>query len=187
LQSPGKRALVSGPIAGPVSPCVLICPTGRSPSRPQHVPELSARRKVGYDYVHCAIDDHPAWPTPRSPRRDAATCAGFLRAAAALVRHGRRQPDRTRLDRRRHGLPPEPSLPPSRARPRRQITLHPRSSGAGRASRFSGSSGRGAAFELLEAKAVMGDGSAAYRCWPWTFPCLSVLDRARSPRVKPGR
>lgn len=46
--------------------------------------ELSAGRKVGYDYVHCAIDDHTRLAYAEiHPDENATTCAGFLRAAAA--------------------------------------------------------------------------------------------------------
>ena len=43
-----------------------------------------AGRRVGYDYVHCAIDDHTrlAYAEIHSDER-ADTCAGFLRSAAA--------------------------------------------------------------------------------------------------------
>jgi transposase InsO family protein len=46
--------------------------------------ELTAGHRVGYDYVHCAIDDHTrlAYAEIR-PDETAATCAAFLRAAAA--------------------------------------------------------------------------------------------------------
>ncbi len=46
--------------------------------------EQLAGRRVGYDYVHCAIDDHtrPAYAEIH-PDETAATCAEFLRAAAA--------------------------------------------------------------------------------------------------------
>jgi transposase InsO family protein len=45
--------------------------------------ELSLGRRVGYDYVHCAIDDHTrlAYAEIHSDER-AETCAGFLRSAA---------------------------------------------------------------------------------------------------------
>ena len=46
--------------------------------------ELNAGRKVGYDYVHCAIDDHTRLAYAEiHPDENAATCAAFLRAAAA--------------------------------------------------------------------------------------------------------
>ena len=46
--------------------------------------ETRAGRRVGYDYVHCAIDDHTrlAYAEIHSDET-AATCAGFLRSAAA--------------------------------------------------------------------------------------------------------
>ena len=46
--------------------------------------------RVGYDYVHCAIDDHTRLAYAEiQPDETAATCAGFLlRAAAAFQAHG---------------------------------------------------------------------------------------------------
>ena len=39
---------------------------------------------MGYDYVHCAIDDHSRLAYAEiHPDETAATCAAFLRAAAA--------------------------------------------------------------------------------------------------------
>jgi transposase InsO family protein len=52
--------------------------------------ECAAGRRVGYDYVHCAIDDHTrlAYAEIHSDET-AATCAAFLRAAAAwFADHG---------------------------------------------------------------------------------------------------
>jgi transposase InsO family protein len=46
--------------------------------------ELSLGRRVGYDYVHCAIDDHTRLAYAEiHPDERADTCAGFLRSAAA--------------------------------------------------------------------------------------------------------
>ncbi len=46
--------------------------------------EQLAGRQVGYDYVHCAIDDHTRLAYAEIHRDEtAATCAAFLRAAAA--------------------------------------------------------------------------------------------------------
>ncbi len=46
--------------------------------------ELRAARRVGYDYVHCAIDDHTRLAYAEIHRDEtAATCAEFLRSAAA--------------------------------------------------------------------------------------------------------
>jgi transposase InsO family protein len=43
-----------------------------------------AGRRVGYDFVHCAIDDHTRLAYAEIHRDESAvTCAGFLRAAAA--------------------------------------------------------------------------------------------------------
>jgi len=45
--------------------------------------EQLAGRRVGYDYVHCAIDDHTRLAYAEIHRDESATtCAGFLRAAA---------------------------------------------------------------------------------------------------------
>jgi transposase InsO family protein len=52
--------------------------------------ELRADRRVGFDYVHCAIDDHTrlAYAEIHSDET-AATCAAFLRSAAAwFAGHG---------------------------------------------------------------------------------------------------
>ncbi len=46
--------------------------------------EQLAGRRVGYDYVHCAIDDHTRLAYAEiHPDETAATCAAFLRSAAA--------------------------------------------------------------------------------------------------------
>jgi transposase InsO family protein len=46
--------------------------------------EAEAGRRVGYDYVHCAIDDHTRLAHAEIHSDEtAATCAGFLRRAAA--------------------------------------------------------------------------------------------------------
>ena len=52
--------------------------------------EQLAGRRVGYDYVHCAIDDHTRLAYAEiHPDETAATCATFLRAAAAwFADHG---------------------------------------------------------------------------------------------------
>jgi transposase InsO family protein len=52
--------------------------------------EQLAGRRVGYDYVHCAIDDHTRLAYAEiHPDETAATCARFLRAAAAwFATHG---------------------------------------------------------------------------------------------------
>jgi transposase InsO family protein len=58
---------------------------GRGSSRHDHSrAEANAGRRVGYDYVHCAIDDHTRLAYAEiHPDETAATCAGFLRSAAA--------------------------------------------------------------------------------------------------------
>jgi transposase InsO family protein len=52
--------------------------------------EADAGRRVGYDFVHCAIDDHTRLAYAEiHPDETAATCAGFLRSAAAwFATHG---------------------------------------------------------------------------------------------------
>ena len=46
--------------------------------------EADAGRRVGYDYVHCAIDDHTRLAYAEiHPDETATTCAAFLRSAAA--------------------------------------------------------------------------------------------------------
>ena len=58
---------------------------GRGSAQHKHSrAETEAGRRVGYDFVHCAIDDHTrlAYAEIHSDET-AATCAGFLRRAAA--------------------------------------------------------------------------------------------------------
>lgn len=52
--------------------------------------EQAAGRRVGHDYVHCAIDDHTRLAYAEiHPDETAATCAAFLRSAAAwFAGHG---------------------------------------------------------------------------------------------------
>jgi transposase InsO family protein len=52
--------------------------------------ELNAGRRVGYDYVHCAVDDHTRLAYAEiHPDEKGETCAGFLtRAAAWFATHG---------------------------------------------------------------------------------------------------
>jgi transposase InsO family protein len=52
--------------------------------------ETEAGRRVGYDFVHCAIDDHTRLAYAEiHPDETATTCAAFLRAAAAwFAEHG---------------------------------------------------------------------------------------------------
>jgi transposase InsO family protein len=52
--------------------------------------EQGARRRVGYDYVHCAVDDHTRLAYAEiHPDEKGQTCAGFLiRAAAWFAAHG---------------------------------------------------------------------------------------------------
>ena len=53
-------------------------------------PEQKAGRLVGYEYVHCAVDDHTRLAYAEiHPDEKAVTCAGFLRRAAAwFAAHG---------------------------------------------------------------------------------------------------
>ena len=52
-----------------------------------------AGRRVGYDYVHCAIDDHTRLAYAEiHPDEKADTCAGFLRRAAAWFAAARHRP-----------------------------------------------------------------------------------------------
>jgi transposase InsO family protein len=62
--------------------------------------EQLAGRRVGYDYVHCAIDDHTRLAYAEiHPDETAATCAGFLRAAAAwFATHGINRIERVMTD-----------------------------------------------------------------------------------------
>ena len=59
---------------------------GRGSAQDNHSrDEQLAGRRVGYDYVHCAIDDHTRLAYAEiHPDETAATCAGFLRSAAAF-------------------------------------------------------------------------------------------------------
>ncbi|MGY1787797.1 helix-turn-helix domain-containing protein, partial [Geodermatophilus sp. SYSU D00698] len=52
--------------------------------------EVGAGRRIGYDYVHCAVDDHTRLAYAEiHPDERADTCAGFLRRAAAFfAAHG---------------------------------------------------------------------------------------------------
>ena len=61
-----------------------------SPQHNQARTEQLAGRRVGYDYVHCAIDDHTRLAYAEiHPDETATTCAAFLRRAAAwFAAHG---------------------------------------------------------------------------------------------------
>jgi transposase InsO family protein len=64
---------------------------GRGSTQNHHArSEQLAGRRVGYDYVHCAIDDHTRLAYAEiHPDETAATCAGFLtRAATWFAAHG---------------------------------------------------------------------------------------------------
>jgi len=59
---------------------------GRGSAQSNHSREEQlAGRRVGYDFVHCAIDDHTRLAYAEIHRDETATtCAGFLRSAAAF-------------------------------------------------------------------------------------------------------
>jgi transposase InsO family protein len=62
--------------------------------------EQEAGRRVGYEYVHCAIDDHTRLAYAEiHPDERATTCAGFLhRAAAWFAQHGISRIERVMTD-----------------------------------------------------------------------------------------
>jgi transposase InsO family protein len=62
--------------------------------------ESRAGRQVGYDYVHCAVDDHTRLAYAEiHPDEKGETCAGFLRRAAAwFAAHGIDQIERVMTD-----------------------------------------------------------------------------------------
>jgi transposase InsO family protein len=62
--------------------------------------ELDAGRRVGYDYVHAAIDDHTRLAYAEiHPDEKAPTCAGFLRRAASwFAAHGITRIERVMTD-----------------------------------------------------------------------------------------
>jgi transposase InsO family protein len=62
--------------------------------------EQLAGRRVGYDYVHCAVDDHTRLAYAEiHPDEKAVTCAGFLRRAAAwFADHGIARIERVMTD-----------------------------------------------------------------------------------------
>ena len=74
---------------------------GRGSTQDHHSrSEQNAGRRVGYDYVHCAIDDHSRLAYAEiHPDEAAATCAGFLRAAATwFAAHGIARIERVMTD-----------------------------------------------------------------------------------------
>ena len=62
--------------------------------------ELDAGRRVGYDFVHCALDDHTRLAYAEiHPDEKGETCAGFLRRAAAwFAAHGITRIERVMTD-----------------------------------------------------------------------------------------
>jgi transposase len=82
--------------------------------------------RIGYDYVHAAVDDHtPAWPTPRSfPTKPVPPAPpSLLRAAAYFSTHGITTIERVITD-NRLGLPPLPRLPRGRGPTGSQAEVH---------------------------------------------------------------
>ena len=61
-----------------------------------------SRRTIGFDYIHSAVDDHSrlAYSEVHADEK-AATCAGFLRRAAAFFADHRHRPHRAGADRQR--------------------------------------------------------------------------------------
>ena len=76
---------------------------GRDSRQHRHVRH---RHRVGYDFVHAAIDDHTRIAYAEiHPDDTGATCAGFLPRRRSL-RRPRHRPHRPGHDRQRPGLPP---------------------------------------------------------------------------------
>lgn len=93
-------------------------PLGRQASR-------ARRSSVGFDYVHSAVDDHSRLAYGEiHPGEKAATCAAFLRRAAALLHHLRHRPHRAGPDRQRMAIPQELRLAGAPGRPRRGRQAH---------------------------------------------------------------
>jgi hypothetical protein len=82
---PGKLVHVDVKKLGVIRPGGGWRVDGRGSAEHNHSrAELKAGRQVGYDFVHCAIDDHTRLAYAEiHPDETAATCAGFLRSAAA--------------------------------------------------------------------------------------------------------
>jgi transposase InsO family protein len=70
---------------------------GRDSDRFRRAPSLP---RVGYDYIHCAVDDHSRLAYAEiQPDETSATCAGFLlRAATAFRAHGINRIERVMTD-----------------------------------------------------------------------------------------
>ncbi|CAL9296668.1 hypothetical protein SUDANB51_05559 [Streptomyces sp. enrichment culture] len=84
------------------------------------------RSSVGFDYVHSAFDDHSRLAYSEiHPDEKAATCAAFLRRAAALLHHLRHRPHRAAPDRQRIAIPQELRLAGAPSRPRLDRQAHP--------------------------------------------------------------
>jgi hypothetical protein len=91
---------------------------GRHESRP-------AKTGVGYDYIHTALDDHTRLAYSEiHPDEKAATCAGFLRRAAAFYA-GLRITTIERLLTERLGLPQKHPVETGPRRLRRHRQTHP--------------------------------------------------------------
>jgi len=101
--------------------------------------EQLAGRRVGYDYVHCAIDDHTRLAYAEiHPDEKAVTCAGFLRRAAAwFAEHGIVRIERVMTDNAfayRHSAAWREALAELGAQPRRIRPYRPQTNG--KAERF---------------------------------------------------
>lgn len=81
--------------------------------------------RVGYDYVHAAIDDHTRLAYAEIHRDERAhTCAGFA-ARRGVLRRPRHRPDRTGHDRQRDGLSPITSMAGIPGPDRCRAPVHP--------------------------------------------------------------
>ena len=72
--------------------------------------DRNAGRRVGYEYVHAAIDPHPAGLRRDPSRREVRHLRRVPAPRRRLVHHRGHRPDRAGDDRRRPGLPPRPRL-----------------------------------------------------------------------------